>query len=294
LAKNRAINIIIEGEIGLNKLGLARVIYNRYSDEDETLTEFILPYSGNSKYSLKIEQKNKTWYEDVKDEIELQAKLFPGTIILPNINEMSLTQQKRFCAILNSLLEKQTYARKYRLIATSEDGLNELATKGLFDEKLFYLLNTAYIDLVPLRYRHDDLQHIFEHLILTSCKKLKKEIHKIEKEVFEFIYSYPWLGNIYELENAVINAITFSSSTILSISDFTSVINKTYKDQKLIAHSTDVLPDNLLLEINYNRTSLEELNKQYVKEILSKFNGNRTKIAEILGITRPTLQKLLH
>ena len=243
---------------------------------------------------MKIDHKSKSWYEDIEDEIKLSKSLLPGTIILPNINEMSLAQQKRIYSALGYVIENSTYSRSFRIIATTEESLAELTTKGLFDEKLYYLLNTAYIDLVPLRYRKDDLQYLFEHFILSKCKKLEKEIHKIEKEVFDFIYTYPWLGNIRELENAVINAITFSSSTVLSISDFTSVINRTYSDSKLVIHSTNVLPENILLEVNYGNTSIEQLNKQYVKEVLSKFNGNKSKTAEVLGITRPTLQKLLH
>lgn len=289
ISKNTKANILIEGEFGLQKLNLARTIHSLNLKKNQCLTEFILPYSSDGKYSLKIENNENVWYKDASDENELGRLLLPGTIILNNVHEMSLAVQKRLHTAFSSMTEKEIY----RIIAITDEDIFELCKKGLFDEKFYYFLSTAHFILTPIRFRKDDIQHLFEHFILEYSKKYSKEITKIDNEVFEFLYTYPWLGNIQELSNAVINAITFANSSTLTIDDFTNVINKSKPLKSYNSYLSNHTSDRLVLEIDYNQTSLGELSEMYVKDLLSKLNNNKSKTAEILGITRPTLLKII-
>ncbi len=288
-SRSKKINIILEGEFGLLKSNLAHSIHSVNLKKNDCFTEFILPYSDVGKYSLKIESEDATWYKDVDNESSLAKTLFPGTILLNNVHEMSLPVQKRLSTLLASLSGQNLH----RIIATTEEDLFSLCKKGKFDERFYYFLNTAHFTLVPLRFRKDDIQNIFEHFILEHSNRFSKEITKIDNEILDFIYSYPWLGNIQELSNAVENAVTLSGSTTLKIDDFTNVIHKNTPKTGYKSLNSDVLPDQILLEINFNNTSLDELTTMYVKDVLSKMNNNKSRTAEILGITRPTLQKII-
>ncbi len=284
-AAKSSINFIIQGEIGLGKSRLARAIHN-YSNM-EKFVEVIPPYSEEGFFSLQVEQSDKTEYLDEIPDHKISTFLGNSTMIVKNINELSKHFQKRIVRFLN------TYEANYRIISTSTENLENKIFKGEFLDELYYRLNGTYIELNPIRFRPDELQHLFNHLVNLNSKKLNKRITKIEPDVFEFVGTYPWLGNIQELENAIVNALAFSDNNVLSLTDFANIIVKNTAKENFVVRTTDVLPNTVFLEVDFLTTTLDELNKKYAEVVLRKFENNKSKVADILGITRPTLKKLV-
>jgi DNA-binding NtrC family response regulator len=283
-AAKTTLNFVIQGEIGLGKSRLAKAIHN--SSNFSKFIEIIPPFNLDGNFTIHIESGQESEYYDNLSDLDI-ARLIPNsTFFIKNVLEIDLILQKRLIRILDDNNDA------FRIITTTIENLEDKIISGELNDELYYKINGSYIELTPLRYRPDDLQHLFNHLIMINTKKLNKKISRIEPDVFDFVNSYPWLGNIQELDNAIVNAITFSSNKILSLTDFANIIIKNNSKDNFSVRTTDVLPNVVYLEVDFLSTSLEELNRKYASVVLNKFEHNKSKVSEILGITRPTLKKL--
>ena len=146
-----------------------------------------------------------------------------------------------------------------------EDRLN----KGLFREDLFYRLNVIRIEVPPLRERRDDIPILSGHIIKKFNKIMGKYICGIEPEALKCLQSYGFPGNVRELENIIERAVILAEKDTIRLND----LGLTTTDQKF----------------RVNRGTLDQIQKQAILEALSRWEGNRTRAAEELGITRRTL-----
>jgi DNA-binding NtrC family response regulator len=107
------------------------------------------------------------------------------------------------------------------------------------------------------------------------------------------MYSYPWPGNVRELRNAVERAVLLSEDTTLRLKHFANL----FGNIEAIAQEGKIdvknLPNYVGLEVNYTKTKLRELERMYAKNVLSKTKGNKSKTADLLGVSRPKLDSLL-
>ena len=205
-----------------------------------------------------------------------------GTVFLDEIADASPSTQLKLLRFLENgeikrVGENTPINVDVRLIAATNKDLQQEIEKKNFREDLFYRINVVEIRLPPLRERKDDIPLLAEHFLRKHTAKSKKEIHKISPQVMKMLMEYDWTGNIRELENAIIYAITFSSKdTILP----------------------EFLPENIQLESNKGRhagksdqMSLDELKNEYIIQIFEKTDQNYSKASEILGISRATLYR---
>ena len=166
-----------------------------------------------------------------------------------------------------------------RLIAATNHELQQEVEKGSFRDDLYYRLRVMTIHLPELKERREDIPLLANHFLKRHSRCLKKEIKTISKEALNLLLEYDWPGNVRELEHAIERAV-------------------------LICDSEDILPEHLSPEIQLPEEarikrageegkSLEAVEKKYIRMILEKTGGHKSKAASILGIDRRTLYRKL-
>jgi len=205
-----------------------------------------------------------------------------GTIFLDEIGEMSPAMQAKLLRVLqNQTFERvggtKTLRVDTRIIAATNRDLSKLVKSGGFREDLYYRLNVIQIHLPPLRERKEDIPLLVEHFI-NKFRSLYPTGGEITDEALELLCRYDWPGNIRELQNVIERAL------ILSQGD---PITPAHLPKELLQSGSGRAK--LKIEIPDEGISLEEVEKELIREALKKAGGNQTKAAALLGITRATL-----
>lgn len=215
-----------------------------------------------------------------------------GTLFLDEIGDISpfsqikllrLLQDGEFFA-LGSDIAKHSDARV--LVATNQD-LPALQESGKFRKDLYYRLRAHHIHIPPLRDRYEDLPFLVDHFLEKAFTALGGEKPTPPKELFSLLVTYPFPGNVRELESIIFDAATSCKSDKLSLESFRSYIREAEPVTKTGAEGQPVAASGLKEKIE---TISQMTEKQMIVEALSKTNQNRTRAAELLGISRRTLQ----
>ncbi|SFW53820.1 sigma-54-dependent transcriptional regulator [Cellulophaga fucicola] len=202
-----------------------------------------------------------------------------GTLFLDEIGNASTAVQSK---LLRALQEKEITkvgSQKVekvdlRIIAATNNNLQEDITNKSFREDLYYRLTVVQINVPPLRERKSDIPLLVEQFLKKYGVEYKDRLLQITDEALEMLQRYHWQGNIRELENVIQRAVIMSDGKI-DIKDF---------------------PDYLKYKIEFpdaSFASLQQMEKEYILKVLAATNNNKTKAAEILQIDRKTLRQKL-
>ena len=215
-----------------------------------------------------------------------------GTLFLDEIGDLSPTSQVKLLRLLQngeffplgSDLAKHSNAR---VVVATNQNLQMLQESGRFRKDLYYRLRAHHIHIPPLRDRYEDLPMLVNHFLEKASNALGKEKPTPPKELFSFLGTYSFPGNVRELESMIFDAVASCKSGILSIESF-----RPYMPQSDPAAQIEVP-----LQPNEPATLPEQMHiissmteKQMIINALNKTNQNRTKAAKLLGISRRTLQ----
>jgi DNA-binding NtrC family response regulator len=205
-----------------------------------------------------------------------------GTVFLDEIGETSPNMQTRLLRVLEEREVQRVGSMDripvdIRVIAATNRGLQELVNEGEFREDLYYRLNVVTLNVPPLRERTADLPLLFDHFLKRHSRRMGKTV-AVHPEVVEMLAGYSWPGNVRELENIVERAITLNTTGILTSADFTEHLRQSKRTS--IVFPRELLP-------------LEEIERQYIVHVVQRCNGNMTRAAEVLGIDRRTLYRML-
>ena len=216
-----------------------------------------------------------------------------GTIFLDEIGEMPLDMQVNLLRVLQEgyvtrIGGTKNIAVDVRVIAATKKNLVEELRKGTFREDLFYRLSVIPLFIPPLRERKQDIKTLLNHFMNVKAQKLNKPVPHISAQMYEQIMRYHWPGNVRELENFVENLVNFngmSSFNILS-NEQGPVFNNPgntidQDDSNPMKYSGNV--DSL------EPASLEDVEKNAIKESMERHKGNVSRVSRQLGISRTTL-----
>ena len=219
-----------------------------------------------------------------------------GTLLLDEITELNPDTQSK---LLRVLQEKEYYKvggsnkeiANTRFIFSTNVDLEDLVKKRLFREDLYFRLNMCKIKIPALKNRREEIIPLTVYFIKIFNKKFNKNIKKIESIALKRIYQYDWPGNVRELKNVLVQSIIFNETDIIKLndlkfqyaSDIENLNSSNYKNEN----------NNKMSIININLPedsfNLEEHIDSIIKQALKKFNGNKTKAAKYLGISRMQL-----
>ncbi len=210
-----------------------------------------------------------------------------GIIFLDEIGEVPLTVQSKLLRVIESNRFRPIGATtehqvEVRIIAASNQNLEDRVRKETFRADLFHRLNKVEIHLPPLRDRAEDILLLSRHFLSGFDQKFGKSIKGISREVQKFFRLYPWPGNVRELENAVESACLVCQKEFI---DFIDLPKYLQRKNTSLAKNIPWLTDQSF--------SLQNLEKEYIEHVLIAHNGNIRKTAEILKIARTSLYSKL-
>jgi DNA-binding NtrC family response regulator len=204
-----------------------------------------------------------------------------GTIFLDEISETSLSMQVK---LLRVLQDKQVFlvgARQQqkvdvRVIAATNKDLQNLVKKEVFREDLYYRLNVIAVEIPPLRDRAGDILLLVRNFSEKFAQELGKPVPRLSENALQVLKNYDWPGNVRELENIIQRLVVMTEGEVIDVPDLPTLMRFS-----------------ALKKANPNRT-LAEVETEHILSVLATVDGNKTKAAQILGITRKTLREKLN
>lgn len=214
-----------------------------------------------------------------------------GTFFLDEIGDMPLYLQAKLLRVLSEKKidrigsTSSSVSVDIRIIAATNQNLEEMIKEKTFREDLYYRLNVVPLHLPPLRERLDDIPFLIQHFIKRYNKILKKEIKSVSDSTLSLIMNYPWPGNVRELENCVEYMMTFETGDVLSPAVLPQKIASLTIDTKQISKS---VPEMTLMQPLKDSLLMRE--QEILKSMMKKYGGHPSKeqakeICSILGIS---------
>ncbi len=280
--------VLISGESGTGKELIARAIHAHgprarmafLSENCAALTDTLLESElfGHVKGSFTGADRDKKGLFELADN---------GTLFLDEVGDMSPDMQKK---LLRALQEgeirpvggKAVKRVDVRIVSASNKNLARLVRAGEFREDLFYRLRVLTVDLPPLRDRKEDVPELTHHFLQKHTKP-GRSVKELDEGVLELLQGYDWPGNVRELENEVKRMVALSEETI--------AVEILSPHVRLGARGVGDLEDDgkvrNLIEL------VEQVERREIEKALRVAQGNKTRAADLLGISRFTLQRKL-
>ena len=205
-----------------------------------------------------------------------------GTLFLDEISTILPSAQVKLLRVLQEkeLMKVGSTERTkidVRMIAATNENLEENMKTGKFREDLFYRLHVFPIFLPDLKDRKEDISLLAYHFLDRYSREAKKGIKGISKEAMKLLLEYPWPGNVRELENTIERAVIMTDQDHLVSNDF---------PKDLIEGSSEMIKRGVK-----DRKSLNDIKSEYIKEILKEVSGNKRVASEILKVNPRTLYR---
>ena len=279
------VTVLITGKTGTGKELVAKAIHFNSERKDKPFV--VVNSSAIPETLLESElfgYMKGAFTGALRDKRGLFQEAHEGTLFLDEIGEIPPSVQVKLLRVIedkNITPVGGTKGEKVniRLIAATNHELQEEVNKGSFRSDLYYRLKVMSIDLPELKERREDIHLLANHFLKKYDDSLRKEVQRISKGALSLLLDYHWPGNVRELEHAIERAV-------------------------LICDSEEILPEHLPPEIQFPEEarikqageegkSLESIEKEYIRMILKKTGGHKSKAASILGIDRRTLYRKL-
>jgi two-component system response regulator HydG len=206
-----------------------------------------------------------------------------GSILLDEIGEMAPSTQAKILRVLQErefepLGGSQTVKVDTRVIAATNKNLEEEIQQGRFREDLYYRLNVVTLEVPPLRERREDISLLADFFLKQYAQKNRRLVKGFTPRAMDLLMRHAWPGNVRELENVVERAVIMGRSDMISELELPDAVRALEaKDGEDVI---DLIPGR----------SLKEMEREMIIRTLEEAGGNRTRTAEILGISRRTLQ----
>jgi len=272
--------ILILGENGTGKTVLAQSIHQQSKRKNEPFIHVDLGSLNENLFESELFGYAKGAFTDAKqDTLGRFENANGGTLFLDEIGNVPLhLQAKLLQAIQNKEIvrvgESKTRKIDVRIITATNIDLEEAVKSGNFREDLFYRINTISVTMPKLNERKEDIKPLITYFVEIAAEKYDLELPTINDEILNQLEHYEWNGNIRELQNRIESAVILAENNEISMENlgFDSFI--------------PIIP-------NENLQTLSDIEKQKISERLHFHNGNISKTAEDLGVSRAALYRKL-
>ena len=309
-------SVLITGESGSGKEFLARIVHRLSKRANEPFVAVnCSAIPENLVESELFGSKKGSFTGATADKKGLFEEANGGTLFLDEIGELSQATQVKLLRFLQShetrrVGETETRYLDVRIIAATNADLADAMVKKTFREDLYYRLNTFHLSVPPLRDRRSTIPNLVKYFILKFEKEQHKTIHKIDDAAQVALATYNYPGNVRELENIVEHAMVLSENGTIRLEDLPEELTQQpihpIKDLLPAPKAQHHLSDNRtdseqtnseIKAIGYSNPDeiipLDELEKRHILHALDVCKGNKTEVAERLGISRATLWRKL-
>ena len=303
------ITVLIRGESGTGKELIAQSVHANSSRSSEPFIAINVAAIPHELLESELFGHEKGSFTGAQSQrIGRFEQALGGTLFLDEIGDMHPELQTRLLRVLSSHEFYRVGGQKpiksdVRIIAATNQNIEDLIKTGQFREDLYHRLNVFRIELPPLRKRKGDIPALVEYFLKKSADEVKSERKDIEENAMDILNEYNWPGNIRQLENTCRYITVMAPSTSITIDDIPDEV----KNIEMITNgSTQVngldanidwevtLSDHIksVLKDQKDLTKLsKELEKILLQEALKVSNGRRIDAAKILGLGRNTITR---
>jgi transcriptional regulator with PAS, ATPase and Fis domain len=292
--KDSACGVLLTGESGVGKSVIAREIHRTSRRaENPFLSVNCANFTSELLSSELFGHEAGAFTGALKTKKGLAEVADTGTLFLDEIAELSPNLQ----AMLLKFLEEGEFYRvggtrlfkvDVRVMAATNRNIPELLADGRFRKDLYFRLNVMEIAIPPLRERREDIRPLALHFLAKHLPRYSKKITGFSRGALDVLLTYDYPGNVRELENIVERAVILAPGDVITPENL---------PQSVLAARPTPVCDGRASDGGINGIggvmTIEELSRDYALKILSAAGGNRTKAAEMLGISRTSLWKIL-
>ena len=274
-------NILILGENGTGKELIARAIHQKSLRCDNAFIGVDMGSITTSLFESELFGHAKGAFTDAKEDrmgrFEVSDK---GTLFLDEIGNLNLQLQSKLLTAIQKkeIIKLGTHKRipvDIRLICATNMPVYEMVSENSFRQDLLYRINTVEIKLPPLRDRAEDIPLLANYFMEKYSMKYRKKIGSISSKGMVHLQKYAWPGNIRELQHALERAIIMCDGHELDAPDFFFVATHHELKQGVVT----------------NNTNLDKIEKEVIRKVVQSHEGNISKSAKELGLTRATLYR---
>ncbi|HEX2533976.1 MAG TPA: sigma-54 dependent transcriptional regulator [Chitinophagaceae bacterium] len=277
-------NILILGENGTGKELIAKAIHQHSTRSSLPFVKVDVGALTESLFESELFGHKKGAFTDAREDRQGRFEAANGgTLFLDEIGNISLHQQAKLLSVLQNrqvirLGSNEPVPVNIRLVCATNLPLSELANENRFRKDLVYRINTVEIEVPPLRKRGTDITLLARHFIGVYCNKYLKPALDLSRSAREKLESYHFPGNVRELQYAIERAVIMCEDDVLDAKDLI------FSPIEAAPAGDDQLPDH---------TNLSTVEKNTILRVIEKHNGNISKAAKELGITRTALYRRL-
>lgn len=287
------LTVLIEGETGTGKEIFAQSIHNESPRKNgpfiaincATLTETLLESElmGYEEGAFTGAKKG--------GKMGLFERAHKGTIFLDEINQIPLQLQAKLLRVIQEKVVMRLGSERVtpvdvRIIVATNENLKKKIDEGTFRSDLYYRINVLNLYLPPLRERLEDIPLLIEHFIQHSSGITHSNATYTAKTIYNLIVGYDWPGNIRELQNFVERYIVLSQQ----IDDLDTHFFHEFQQKTLSAEPAAVQDPNI---IQVTMNTLENIERQLICEVVDRCDGNKSRAALLLNISRNTINTKL-
>lgn len=280
-------NILITGENGTGKGVAARYIHSRSSRSNEPFVSINMGGLASGVAESELFGHVKGAFTDAKSDRAGRFEMADGgTLFMDEIGNLPMEQQQKLLRVLETgeferVGSSRTLKVNVRIISATNSDLQKSVKEGKFREDLLYRLNTIPVHLPPLRERKSDIGLLAEHFLQRHIKRYNKSIEGLMDKALEALLQYGWPGNVRELDHTIERAVLLASGNEIKVSDLGLIPTAAPGDESALGGPS--LDD----------MSLEDVEKYLIQRTLKRNDGNATKTAQDLGLSRSAFYRRL-
>ncbi len=277
MAENSSTTVLIDGETGTGKELVARNIHMLSKRADKLFVDINCASIPENIFESELCGYEMGAFTDAKATKKGLLEIADGgTLVLDEVAEMPLTLQAKMLRVI----ETRTFRRiggtrdirtDVRVIAATNKDIQECVKNGSFREDLYYRLNVMPVHMPSLRERAEDIPLLAEFFIAQSAAGMGKRMKTMDKDATDTLCRYVWPGNVRELRNILERAMILCQGQVITASFLTLPVRQTPEKGEPL--------------------TLDEVERQHILNVLESTGSNRTKSAQLLGISRSTLNE---
>ncbi|HET7435282.1 MAG TPA: sigma-54 dependent transcriptional regulator [Thermoanaerobaculia bacterium] len=269
-------NVLLRGENGTGKGVLARALHAASHRAARAFISVNIGGLSDSLFESELFGHVKGAFTDARQDRMGRFELADGgTLFLDEIANIAPPQQAKLLRVIESgeferVGSSQTRRADVRLISATNAPLEQDVQAGRFRQDLLFRLNTVEITLPPLRERREDIPPLASQFLARFAKRYRKDVTGFHAAALQAMFAHPWSGNVRELEHAVERAVLMSSTSQIMRADL----------------ALPAPPEGSIEEM-----SIEQVETLLIRKALARFDGNVSRAAELLGLSRSALYR---
>jgi DNA-binding NtrC family response regulator len=288
------LTVLIIGESGTGKDLAARAIHALSRRSKFPLVTVNCPTLPEQILESELFGYRRGAFTDAREDKEgLFQAAHRGTIFLDEIGDIAPSVQTKLLRVLQEkeikpLGDSRSYRVDVRIIASTNQDLEEKIARGQFREDLYYRLNVVTLRMPPLREIREDIPLLAHHFLKAATTSLGTGFKHLSEEAMAYLLSQPWKGNARELQNTIHRACALCSGEVIEVKDLLPLDKRGQEPVVDLPSGDAFLPYK-----EAKARCLEEFTRSYLAKVLRQARGNVSEAARRSGIERQSLQKIL-